>query len=295
MKKQFLIGIMILVIAPNHAFGKYYVSKEYKRGDPTFYETYSTNKGSRVGYYFYTDDIVYPIVCKVFQATSLELEAGEELTKCIAGDTKNWAIDSDARSNSGTAERAFVIIKPLSKDRNLNTNLTIFTTERVYLCSLSTGKNFMLRVKWAYQKRRKHQEEKDNIPICAPVRALDYKYKGKLNRRRIIVFVYTVENKTYIELPEEINEFPVLYVPRSGDLDTWNPNTDITNYRKVRNFIVVDSVVKFGILKTLSTNDDENTLYFWDSKVITEGFLWGFNYIDEDEKEATNYERQNDR
>lgn len=194
--------------------------------------------------YSYYDNSIYTVDTKVGNVTDIKLGSGENFINAIAGDTKQWLIDK-AKIGSTT----HVYIKPLAD--NIATNLIINTdvhsyhfivrTSTVYNPIISFDFNNEIKLKQYQQKLQLNKTKalhNENIEI----RPLNNKYTLKGSKKMDIslypVKVYDDGVKTYIQMPENRYDLPVLYNVDDND----KKKLTLVNYRIKGKLYIADKV-----------------------------------------------------
>jgi type IV secretion system protein VirB9 len=187
----------------------------------------------------YERGALYAIQASPSRITDIALEPGEALLSVSAGDTTRWIV-GDARSGTGPATQAHVLVKPNAA--NLATNLVIMTDRRVYHVELKSISGLaMAAVSWRYPAEMMLQNTAPPQPAQAPEPAfspetlnLRYKISGdKPDWRPLAAF--DDGHQVFIEMPPAISkiEAPPLFV--IGD-----EGTELVNYRVQGRYYVVD-------------------------------------------------------
>ena len=187
----------------------------------------------------YERGALYAIQASPQRITDIALEPGEALLSVSAGDTTRWIV-SDARSGSGPATQAHVLVKPNAA--NLSTNLIVMTDRRIYHLDLkSVPGNAMAAVSWRYPADM--MLANNPLPPAPPASPppfapeqlnLRYRIDGdKPDWRPLAAF--DDGQQVFIEMPEKIRtmEAPPLFV--IGD-----EGTELVNYRVQGKYYVVD-------------------------------------------------------
>lgn len=197
----------------------------------------------------YERGALYQVASSPLRITDIALEPGEVLLSVSAGDTTRWIV-GDARSGTGAAGQAHVLVKPNAV--RLATNLIIMTDRRVYHVELtSVAGPAMAGVAWRYPADMTMQAAappslpatsapapppaQDDAPVLAP-EALNLRYRIEGDRpdwRPLSAF--DDGQRVFIEMPAKIAlmEAPPLFV--IGD-----EGPELVNYRVQANFYVVD-------------------------------------------------------
>lgn len=186
----------------------------------------------------YERGALYAIQASPQRITDIALEPGEALLSVSAGDTTRWIV-SDARSGSGPATQAHVLVKPNAA--NLSTNLIIMTDRRIYHLDLkSVTSTAMAAVSWRYPAEMTLASHPPPAASPPPPRFtpeqlnLRYRIDGdKPDWRPLAAF--DDGQQVFIEMPEKIRtmEAPPLFV--IGD-----EGAELVNYRVQGKYYVVD-------------------------------------------------------
>jgi type IV secretion system protein VirB9 len=208
------------------------------------------------------------VFCTPFRFSDIELQAGEQVRRVIAGDGDDggWIVDGALAGDT-----QHVVVKP--RIANISTNLAIFTDRRVYHLELqATASDHMPfvafrypedhRAKWlelARQQglaggaeRKTATTEHDDYEIAVKPGALNFNYaierEGRWLMRRRIDWepkrAFDDGEKTIIEMPRSVlaRELPVLFV-RDGD-----GKDKLVNYRVKRTHFIVDRLFTKAVL-----------------------------------------------
>jgi type IV secretion system protein TrbG len=187
----------------------------------------------------YERGALYAIQASPSRITDIALESGEALLSVSAGDTTRWIV-GDARSGTGPATQAHVLVKPNAA--NLATNLVIMTDRRVYHVELKSISGLaMAAVSWRYPAEMMLQNLPPPASASTPEPAfspetlnLRYKISGdKPDWRPLAAF--DDGHQVFIEMPPAISkiEAPPLFV--IGD-----EGAELVNYRVQGRYYVVD-------------------------------------------------------
>jgi len=203
------------------------------------------------------------IICAVLHVCMIELQAGEIIQEERAGDTNRWEITPTASTVP------YIAIKPLIKG-NFETNYIIITNKRRYSFTLKTGANnkYMSVVNFTYPENAQEQWNKyyklQNLKQSAQQNNVnnayvpdgsnfDFNYiiNGSSNFKP--TQVYTDGKKTYIKLPESINnsELPIFHA------ETSSGRLKAVNARFINGQYIIDQKIEKGKLKAGSGNDKE--------------------------------------
>jgi P-type conjugative transfer protein TrbG len=187
----------------------------------------------------YERGALYAIQASPQRITDIALEPGEALLSVSAGDTTRWIV-SDARSGSGPASQAHVLVKPNAA--NLSTNLIIMTDRRIYHLDLkSVSGTAMAAISWRYPADMMLASNPPPPPAPPPPppftpERLNLRYRidgDKPDWRPLAAF--DDGQQVFIEMPEKIRtmEAPPLFV--IGD-----EGAELVNYRVQGQYYVVD-------------------------------------------------------
>ena len=211
---------------------------------------YKTAKEGVQTIFVYDENAMYTVYARVNYLTTIMLQAGETVTFVGGGDTSRWR---RATGTTGSSEgtREVIYIKPLYTD--LKTNLVINTDKRSYQINLISDKAlYNPLVKWDYpqdeflameaQKKLQREREKNQETITDPT-SLDYRYTISTNKYDFAPQqVFNDATKTYIQLKDNLQEMPSLYL-KDGN------NLLLVNYRVKGSFLVVDRLFNEGELR----------------------------------------------
>jgi P-type conjugative transfer protein TrbG len=184
--------------------------------------------------------------CMPLSVCDLVLEAGESIANVAVGDSVRWLI---APASSGPADSTtpHVLIKPT--EIGLRTNLIVTTNRRTYYLTLVSRKSDpMLRIGFLYPQDLQHA-----FAAPVPSRAqpmprpsaelpetafdkLDFNYRVRGDRGLQPLRVFNDGAHTYLQMPPEMNDIPVLLAVGSDGGDT------LVNYRYTGKYYVVDGL-----------------------------------------------------
>jgi type IV secretion system protein VirB9 len=183
------------------------------------------------------------IIAAPLNITDLEFEAGESIQSVMLGDTARWQVDSGSVGNI-----PHIFIKPL--DAGLDTSAVITTGKRIYhLRLVSQVKGSMPYIGFIYPESNlaviRNQAEKAEKQAqfgsmvnasgqSVDVSSLDFNYRVDGSARWKPVQIYNDGLKTYIKLPPNIQEMPILLSKNRGDI--------LVNYRVINNTFIVDGL-----------------------------------------------------
>lgn len=191
---------------------------------------------------------VYEVWTAPLRVTTLTLAPGETIVSKAAGDTVRWQI-GETTSGQGPAQRAHVMIKPL--ERELETNLVLATSQRVYLIQLRSGppEAFNAAVTWdlgavlppSVTALAADAAAPAPDPLVTPAGPLDARFRIDPRGRRPAWTPTTVMTdgvRTFLSFPPELSsrEAPALFVVGPGG------ETQLVNYRQQGGLWVVDRV-----------------------------------------------------
>ena len=177
---------------------------------------YKTAKEGVQTVFVYDEDAMYTVYARVSYLTTIMLQPGETVTFVGGGDTSRWR-RATGTTGSSDGMREVIYIKPLYT--GLKTNLVINTNKRSYQINLISDKTlYNPLIKWDYP-----QDE-----------FLAYGYTISTNKYNFAPQqVFNDSKKTYIQLKEDIQETPSLYIKDGNKLL-------LVNYRTKGSFLVVD-------------------------------------------------------
>ena len=202
---------------------------------------YKTAKEGVQTVFVYDEDAMYTVYARVSYLTTIMLQPGETVTFVGGGDTSRWR-RATGTTGSSDGMREVIYIKPLYT--GLKTNLVINTNKRSYQINLISDKTlYNPLIKWDYpqdellvmeiQKKFVQERENSQETIMDPT-SLDYGYTISTNKYNFAPQqVFNDSKKTYIQLKEDIQETPSLYIKDGNKLL-------LVNYRTKGSFLVVD-------------------------------------------------------
>ncbi|WP_068875877.1 MULTISPECIES: TrbG/VirB9 family P-type conjugative transfer protein [unclassified Phenylobacterium] len=197
---------------------------------------------------------IYEVWTAPLRVTTLSLSPGESVISKAAGDTVRWQI-GETESGEGPTRRAHVMIKPL--ERNLETNLVLATSRRIYLLQLRSGAAdaFNPVVTWDLAALLAQGARAPQAPppsaeaaLVTPQGALDAGYRIRPKGRPPVwtpTAVMTDGVRTFLTFPPAVGsaEAPALFVlSPSGE-------RQLVNYRQQRGLWVVDRVLEAAELR----------------------------------------------
>jgi type IV secretion system protein VirB9 len=208
----------------------------------------------------YERGALYAIQASPQRITDIALEPSEILLSVSAGDTTRWIV-SDARSGSGPATQAHVLVKPNAA--NLSTNLIIMTDRRIYHLDLkSVSATAMAAVSWRYPA---DMVLAANPPPPPPSAAAPFTPEQLNLRYRIAgdkpdwrpLAAFDDGRQVFIEMPETFRtmEAPPLFV--IGD-----DGAELVNYRVQGKYYVVDRLFTKAELRLGSARNQKRVQIF---------------------------------
>jgi type IV secretion system protein VirB9 len=207
----------------------------------------------------FDDDRIYKVLIRPRNTTQLKLGADEKVTYVSAGDSSSFSI-------SVPSSKAFVEVKP--KWEHVSTNLLVITTRRSYhidLQSTGEGQKWYTRVAWVYGDNAlldlTRSTEGDTAPgaspgggahplpdalvgSAVPLEKLYFKYEVDGDAPFRPVQVFDDGTRTYIRLPDDLQELPALFMLAPGDDDT-----TLVNYSLTAPYLVVQRTMGKFVLK----------------------------------------------
>lgn len=220
---------------------------------------YEPSKGKMIAaslVYPYYQDSLYVVNVGLNRVTDIQLGTGEIFIKAVGGDTSQWMIDT-----ATIAGISHVYIKPLYQ--NANTNIVINTDRRSYRLLVSVKSTYdsliifdffeeNAKLEKARQLAKAKQEvntKKNTNDETIDIKYLNYKYTTKANKGMDETLcpkkVFDDGLKTYIEMPENRYDLPVLY-----DVDDMNKKKlTLVNYRIKGKYYVADKVFNHARLQ----------------------------------------------
>ncbi len=195
--------------------------------------------------YPYTEGALYRLYASPGQVTDIALQPGEELVSVSSGDTVRWVV-GDTVSGSGAAQRAHVLVKPISA--GIRSNLMIATDRRTYHLELeSVTSGYMAALSWRYPADELAQLTARNAEVAAREASsvhrglsletlnFDYRLMGDSPDWKP-VRVFDDGRQVFIQMPEDVaaSDMPPLFVlSETGD-------SELVNYRVRGSYYVVD-------------------------------------------------------
>jgi type IV secretion system protein VirB9 len=185
------------------------------------------------------------LVCRPLYVCDVALEAGETILNIAIGDSVRWVIAAAQSGPGGSTPHVFV--KPTETD--LETNLVITTTKRVYylrLASAAMASN--PRISYSYpedeaaalaarqaDERERQAERAADLPLVPPDQ-LDSKYRIEGDKALTPSRVYNDGVHTYIEFATLPNDLPiVLAIAPDG-------SNQVVNFRLKDSMFIIDGV-----------------------------------------------------
>lgn len=219
---------------------------------------YEPNNGKSIAVsliYPYYEDSLYVVNTGINRVTDIQLGIGETFVKAIGGDTSQWMIDTAIINKT-----SHVYIKPLQQ--NANTNIVINTDRRSYRLLVGVKNVYNSLVIFDFSEENAKLEKarqltKDTQQMNSlksadeviDIRYLNYKYVTKANKGMDEMLcpkkVFDDGLKTYIEMPKNRYDLPVLY-----DVDDINKQKlTLVNYRIKGKYYVADKVFNHARLQ----------------------------------------------
>jgi type IV secretion system protein VirB9 len=218
----------------------------------------------------YERGALYAIQASPQRITDIAIEPGETLLSVSAGDTTRWIV-SDARSGSGPATQAHVLVKPNAA--NLSTNLIIMTDRRIYHLDLrSVPSNAMAAVSWRYPGDMMVASKAAPLPV--PPSPPPFKPEQLNLRYRIAgdkpdwrpLAAFDDGRQVFIEMPETFRtmEAPPLFV--IGD-----DGAELVNYRVQGKYYVVDRLFTKAELRLGSGRNQKRVQIYRQTPIASSG------------------------
>ncbi|MDR2893688.1 MAG: P-type conjugative transfer protein TrbG [Deltaproteobacteria bacterium] len=182
------------------------------------------------------------IIASPFNIVDIEFQPDESIQSVLLGDTARWNVESAA-----VGSIPHVFIKPL--DTGLDTTAIITSSKRVYHLRLVSRKDdFMPYVGFIYRENSMamirqaaeaaQKQETFSTAVIADrivsLTELDFNYKVDGKAKWKPVQVYSDNEKTYIRLPEMLQELPVLMAKSQDNI--------LVNYRIENRVFIVDGI-----------------------------------------------------
>lgn len=202
----------------------------------------------------YAPGRLYEVWTAPLRVTTLILAPGETVTAMSAGDTVRWQI-GETTSGEGATRRVHVLVKPL--ERQLDTNLVLATSQRLYTLHLRSGspQTFNSVVAWdtGVLAAAPSGASPSSAPAVAPPEppapaAFDSAYRIKPRWPRPAWTPTAVMNdgvRTYIAFSATLasGEAPALFAISPGG------EAQMVNYRQQGGVFVVDRVLESAELR----------------------------------------------
>jgi P-type conjugative transfer protein TrbG len=177
------------------------------------------------------------VVCQPLFVCDIVLDHGETIISMATGDSVRWILNSVA--SGPDAETPHVLVKPT--DYDLRTNLIIATDRRVcYVILVSVKHDYQYRARFYYPVSEvahiapTNPNGSDGIQVNLD--RLDYAYRMHGERSFMPVRVMSDGYHTYIEMPDGVQDMPVVFAIGDDGSDT------IVNYRFRNLTFIVDGV-----------------------------------------------------
>ena len=211
--------------------------------------------------YDFVPGALYKIYCAPLNVTDIQFQPGETLVSVAAGDTLRWQV-SKTYSGSGEARREHLMVKPT--DSNIQDSVVVTTSQHAYhLMMYSTNSVYMATVRWRYPGEtdlaQNFGEEGDvasNSVMGAGgvnVSQMDFNYRADILEGSrpdwVPTMIFNDGHKTYIQLPDNVQDSPTLFVGSDA-----TGGEQVVNYRIVGNYYIVDRVVYYAQLRSGQTN-----------------------------------------
>lgn len=189
---------------------------------------------------------IYEVWTAPLRVTALTLAPAESLVALAAGDTVRWQIGETA-SGAGAERRVHVLVKPMARD--LETNLVITTSQRLYFVQLRSGAEAAANaaVTWDIPPPPPPEPGPPPPPSASPPAGpvlgdLDARYRIRPRGRRPAwtpMAVMTDGRRTYIAFPVDLDAqaAPALFA-----LDG-EGRAQLVNYRQQGRLYVADQVL----------------------------------------------------
>lgn len=223
------------------------------------------------------------VICSPIRVCDIALQAGEKITDTPStGDDVRWNI---FKSVSGTADKKInhVVVKP--KDVDLETNLIVRTDRRVYhieLISRNDGEYINqvafyypndLQDTWRDEELKETEvstqlQAKNEVAECASdINHMDtaYEIKGGTPSTKPKL-IYNNGTKTCILMPDGIKNWEASAFVIIGKDD----KKQLTNYRVLNNWYVVDKLFDHGALLIGENGADSRVDIIWNKKTSYE-------------------------
>jgi type IV secretion system protein VirB9 len=225
------------------------------------------------------------IVGAILKVTDIKLQEGEALVAPpFCGDDR-WHVEpTPAADAEGTPLIQHIILKPT--ESGLKTSLVLVTNRRSYHLQLvSTDKDYMAYVAFSYPDAPKaaarvetsqgpetpspEQAPRVQVAMQGPTRAKNRTARKSAGKAAVFLDkaeakdhdfriqgsapfrptqVYTDGKKTYIELPENLQEAPVLFRLKKGGFLGLGHQMQVVNHRVHGHWVVADAVLDKAVL-----------------------------------------------
>ena len=177
------------------------------------------------------------VVCQPLFVCDIVLDPGETIISMATGDSVRWILNSVASGPDG--ETPHVLVKPT--DYDLRTNLIIATDRRVcYVILMSVKHDYQYRARFYYPISEVAHITQSNASASAGIQVnldrLDYSYRMHGENSFMPVRVMNDGYHTYIEMPDGIQDMPVVFAIGNDGSDT------IVNCRFRNRTFIVDGV-----------------------------------------------------
>lgn len=192
----------------------------------------------------FSEGKIFDVYAGVDRVTDIELQSSETLTDApLSGDTVRWKIGV-LTSGSGSNLKTHLILKPL--EENIETNIVIPTTKRVYHIRAVSGDWYMPSVAWNYPDENAQEVEAflarereiETVGIAPDKLNFGYKIEGD-DYSWEPIRVFDDGAKTYFQMPQKmsVTEAPVLFVID----DESEPM--LVNYRVKGAYYIIDRLI----------------------------------------------------
>ena len=177
------------------------------------------------------------VVCQPLFVCDIVLDPGETIISMATGDSVRWILTTVASGSDG--DTPHVLVKPT--DYDLRTNLIISTNRRVcYVILVSAKHDYQYRARFYYPVSEVAHVAPTNVNGSAGIQVnldrLDYSYRMHGEKSFMPVRVMNDGYRTYIEMPDGIQDMPVVFAIGNDGSDT------IVNFRFRNLTFIVDGV-----------------------------------------------------
>jgi P-type conjugative transfer protein TrbG len=177
------------------------------------------------------------VVCQPLFVCDIVLDPGETIISMATGDSVRWILNTVASGSDG--DTPHVLVKPT--DYDLRTNLIISTNRRVcYVILVSAKHDYQYRARFYYPVSEVAHIAPTNVNGSAGIQVnldrLDYSYRMHGEKSFMPVRVMNDGYHTYIEMPDGIQDMPVVFAIGNDGSDT------IVNFRFRDLTFIVDGV-----------------------------------------------------